>query len=83
MCPLVLYAGRMDLDHDAAREQLRTAGEELREIRPRYDAIRGKVRDAILAAINAGLPQREISELTGYTRENLRKIARAEGIGPG
>ena len=70
------------MDLDTARGHLKTAEDELREIRPRYDEVRDRVHAAILDALRAGMSQREVCDLSGYTRENVRKLARANGIGP-
>jgi hypothetical protein len=56
------------------------AGDEFRAVRITYQAARDQVKAAVLDAIHAEVPQREISELSGYTRENVGKIARSTGI---
>ena len=42
---------------------------------------RERLHAAILAALDAGMTQAELSRLTGYTRERLRQIARGVSQG--
>lgn len=43
---------------------------------------RERLRASVLAALDAGIRQRTVSEASGWTREYLRRLARAHGIGP-
>jgi hypothetical protein len=38
--------------------------------------------DAIVAASKAGVRQRDIVDVTGYSRESVRRILRAAGVDP-
>jgi predicted transcriptional regulator len=38
--------------------------------------------EEIVEAARAGMRQAEIARITGYTRENVRKICRAGGVEP-
>ena len=44
---------------------------------------RQRLADAIVAAAQAGVRQREIVDVTGYSREQVRRILRAAGVEPG
>lgn len=69
-------------EQQRARENLRAAGAEFQAIRPTYDASRERVGQAVVDALRAGLTPTEATRLSGYTREGVRKIARAAGIEP-
>lgn len=66
-----------------ATAQLRRASAKFHASKKAYEARRSEVRDAIVAAAAAGVPQKEIIDLTGYTRESVRQITRAGGVGGG
>ena len=66
----------MDNKQQAARAQLAAIGERWKPARRAYDDLQPQVRAAVIVAIDAGLQQKEICELSGYTRENVRQIAR-------
>lgn len=36
-----------------------------------------ELHEAIVADLDAGVPQKELAEITGYSRENIRLIAKA------
>lgn len=61
-------------------EKLRSSGAAFKKARAAAEAARHKVKPDIIAALRAGVPQKDIVELSGYTRETVRSIARAEGI---
>jgi hypothetical protein len=44
--------------------------------------LRTQVGSAIVDALRAGVTPTEVVRLSGYTREGVRKIARAAGIEP-
>lgn len=46
------------------------------------DEARVRLHQTVLAATRAGVRQRAIADASGYTREHLRRLARADGIGP-
>jgi hypothetical protein len=43
---------------------------------------RTRLADAIVAAARAGMRQKDIVRVTGYTRERVRQICRAAGFEP-
>lgn len=55
-------------------------GEDLRRQRAAPDATRARITPLIAYALHAGIRQHEIVTATGYTRENIRRIARQIGI---
>jgi hypothetical protein len=61
---------------EKARAHLAALGEQWKPVRQRYDELQPLVRDAVVAALDAGIQQKDIVELSGYTRENVRQIAR-------
>ena len=67
---------------DAAAERLRAVGAEFQAVRTTYEANRQRVVEAIIDALRADVPPSEVVALSGYTREGVRKIARAAGIQP-
>ncbi|HEY9418070.1 MAG TPA: hypothetical protein VIQ30_25200 [Pseudonocardia sp.] len=64
------------------RAPLRAAGDEFKAIRTSLDAARNHLQPLMVAALKAGVPQREVVELSGYTRESVRTLARKNGIAP-
>lgn len=70
------------MDRDAALEQLRAAGAEFQAVRASYEASRERVVEAIVGALRAGVTPTEAQRLSGYTREGVRKVARAAGVEP-
>ncbi len=70
------------MDRDVATDQLRAAGAEFQAVRASYEASRERVGEAIVEALRAGVTPTEVVRLSGYTREGVRKIARAAGIEP-
>ncbi|MEU8656293.1 hypothetical protein [Actinoplanes philippinensis] len=47
------------------------------------DAARPVLAEAIVTAARAGVRQSEIVRVSGYTREQVRRICRAAGVEPG
>ncbi|MEV0831476.1 MULTISPECIES: hypothetical protein [Streptosporangiaceae] len=43
-------------------------------------AARGRVRAAVVEVLREGRPLMEVVELSGYSRERVRQVARAAGI---
>ena len=68
------------MDQNTARSELQTTGGELRDTRSAYESARKKAIPAIVAALNAKLPLVEIKYWSGYSREQIRRIARQHGI---
>lgn len=64
------------------RTPLRAAGDEFKAARASLDAVRAQLQPLMVAALKAGVPQREVIELSGYTRESVRALARKNGIDP-
>ena len=68
-------------DH-ARVTDLEDAAREYREARDALDSARPRLAEAIAAAARAGTKQAEIVRVSGYTREQVRRICRAAGIEP-
>lgn len=62
------------------RGQLQRAGDELREHRAAAEDAAERVRELVVEALKAGMPQKDVVELSGYTRESVRRMARAAGM---
>lgn len=68
------------------REALRLAGDEFRAVRASVVQAKAHLLPRIIDALRDGVPQAEVVQLSGYTRESVRLIARNAGIqghGPG
>ena len=68
------------------REALRVAGDEFRAVRASLAQAKNHLVPRIVAALQDGVSQAEVIQLSGYTRESVRRIARKAGIeghGPG
>lgn len=59
---------KRSLEHMASR---------FRESETRTEILRGEVAEAIREANKEGMPQKDICEATGYTRQQVRRIVRA------
>ncbi len=46
-----------------------------RDAETRADILRGELAEAIRQASREGMPQKDICEATGYTRQQVRRIA--------
>ena len=64
------------------RARLRAAGDEFKATRTTLEAARAHLQPLMVEALNAGIPQHEVIELSGYTRESVRILARNNGIQP-
>lgn len=62
------------------RPSLRAAGEEYQAAKSALANTRQHLQSVIIRALKAGVPQVEVVQLTGYTRESIRTIARKNGI---
>jgi hypothetical protein len=60
------------MEHDPDR--LRQLGGEAKRIRARLKAIKPELDELIRAAATAGVPQVDIVDETGYTRDQIRQI---------
>ena len=67
------------VDQDTARSELQKTGGELRDARASYESARKKAIPAIVKALKAKLSRVEIKYWTGYSREQIRRIARQHG----
>ena len=65
------------MDRDAALEQLRAVGAGFQAVQASYETSRERVVEAIADALRAGVTPTEAVRLSGYTREGVRKVARA------
>lgn len=54
-------------------------GRRYREALAQRDELRREVAEAIRQAAREGMPQKEICEATGYTRQQVRRIVMADG----
>ncbi|MBV2366951.1 helix-turn-helix domain-containing protein [Streptomonospora nanhaiensis] len=50
-----------------------------RDSEKRTEILRIEVAEAIRQASREGMPQKDICEATGYTRQQVRRIVKAEG----
>lgn len=66
----------------SAEEELAKAGSVYRQARLDLDEARGVLAEKIVKAAQARVPQTQIVQLTGYTREHVRRICRAAGVEP-
>lgn len=66
--------------NDDLRTRLTEHGNQFRAVRTSYKSTRDQLREIIIEALHADIPQKDIVTATGYTREAVRQIARAEGI---
>lgn len=62
------------------RAALRAAGDEFKAVRTSLEQAREQLQPLMLAALKAGIPQKDVVELSGYTRESVRTLARRNGI---
>lgn len=67
---------------NVTREKLVKAAEEFRRLEDDLAAARDRLAAAIVEAGRVKMPPTEISRLSGYTREHIRRIHRAAGIEP-
>lgn len=69
----------MPPDH---RADLRAAGAEFKTLRDSLEDARERLVPLMVAALKAGVPQHEVIDMSGYSRANVRTIARQHGIEP-
>lgn len=67
---------------DDARAKLRSAGDEHKAVRATLHSIRDALQPLVLDALRAGVGVVEAAELSGYTRESVRRLARDNDIPP-
>ncbi len=70
------------MDKDQLREELRTAGDEFKATRLTHATAREVVVDRLVTALRNGIGVVEAAALSGYTRENVRLLARKHDIDP-
>lgn len=70
----ILVGHNGHVNQDRARKRLAAVGVEYRGMRDDLDKVRAQLVPAIEAAIETGMRQVEIVELTGLTREYIRRI---------
>jgi hypothetical protein len=63
-------------------EELAKAADAYRRAYDELAVARSDLAEKIIVAARAGMPQREIVRVSGYTREHVRRICRAAGIEP-
>ncbi|MFB9238668.1 hypothetical protein ACFFWC_24595 [Plantactinospora siamensis] len=63
--------------------RLEEAARAYRRAKAALDKARPALAEAIVDAARAGTKQAEIVKVTGYTREQVRRLCRAAGIEPG
>lgn len=66
------------MDHDTTR--LAELGRRRRKLNRDLADNRDEILPEVLAAIRAGVPQARVVDLSGYTREQVRRVCRAAGI---
>jgi hypothetical protein len=69
----------MDPDLD---RRLRQLGTRHRRLRADLETVRLELHDLVIEAARAGVPQSELVEITGYTRDRIRVICREAGLDP-
>jgi hypothetical protein len=67
---------------DDVRAALRAAGNEYKAVRTSLDTARAAVQPLILDALREGVGVVEAANLSGYTRESVRRLARDNDIPP-
>lgn len=72
----------MTTQQDRLRAELRAAGDEFKAARATHATTQEQVVARAVAALKGGLGVVEVATLSGYTRENIRVIARKNGIEP-
>lgn len=70
-------------DTIADMTELEDAARAYRDAKEALDTARPRLAEAIVAAARGGVRQSEIVRVSGYTREQVRRICRAAGIEPG
>lgn len=62
------------------REALRAAGDQFKAVRTTFAQAKEQLQPLMVEALKAGVPQKDVVELSGYTRESVRSLARRNGI---
>ncbi|GAA1028033.1 hypothetical protein GCM10009557_11590 [Virgisporangium ochraceum] len=76
-------AARAYREAEKGIESAKAAAEaRIRAAREKAEACRTDLHAAMVDAARAGMAQKEIIEVTGYSRERVRSILRAGGIEP-
>lgn len=65
-----------------AQAAVASAQQAVADRRAEVPRARERLAEAIVAATRAGMRQRDIVRITGYGREQVRRIVRAAGIEP-
>ncbi|WP_339123999.1 hypothetical protein [Pseudonocardia sp. D17] len=60
---------------DDPRFELRKAGDEYKAVRTSLAQVRAAIEPVIVEALRAGVPQKDVVELSGFTRETIRTMA--------
>ena len=66
--------------YQAALKRVTDALDEVREARAAVPQVRARLADAIVAAYRSGVRVGEIARVTGYGREQVRRILRKAGV---
>jgi hypothetical protein len=66
--------------HQQALSALASARQRMIDARERADGTRRQLVEAIVSAARAGVMQKDIIRLSGYSREGVRRVLRAAGI---
>jgi hypothetical protein len=61
---------------------LRAAGDEFKALRDQLESARDRLQPLMVDALRNGTPQTKVVQLSGYTRESVRALARKNGIEP-
>ena len=67
----------------AARDRVAAAEQAVADARADVPRVRARLYDAIVRADAAGMRQIDIAERVGLRREQIRRILRLRGVGPG
>jgi len=62
------------------RNELRAAGDEYKACKTSLNQARDHVQPRMVAALKGGVGVIEVADLSGYTRERVRTLARQNGI---
>lgn len=61
------------------KQSLAHIANRFRDAETRAEILRVEVAEAIRQAAREGMPQKDIAEATGYTRQQVRRIVKADG----
>jgi DNA-directed RNA polymerase specialized sigma24 family protein len=68
--------------YQAALKRIEDAVAEVAAARADLPEVRARLAEAIVAAYGSGVKVGEIARVTGYGREQVRRILRRAGVGP-